>query len=125
MPSLIRLHSPDEHYATVDDDIFLYIGHLRWYLKKPVQSQQKSYAYRITSIYPAPQRVVTMHKEVVRFYGLLWIKIGHHNGNGLDNRLENLVPFFCVAELDRRAEAIREYQKIKAIRDYWVKHEDG
>lgn len=118
----IRLFSVGSVYAIVDPDVFPFLQHLKWYHKKPHADQKKSTAYRITSTYPEPQKTLAMHQEVARFHGLPWLKITHHNGNGLDNRLENLVPQFCVAELDRRARAIREYQKIKAIRDYWTKN---
>lgn len=125
MIQLIRLASAGEHYAIVDDDIAPWINHLRWYLKKRSPPHGKVYVYRITTVYPQTQKYRTLHQEVALFHGLLWTTITHYNGNGLDNRLENLVPKFSVIELERRANAIREYQKIKAIRDYWSTHDDG
>lgn len=125
MSFLILLHSAGEHYAEVDADIFPFINHLKWYRKKYNQEYKKETVYRITSVYPEKQKTIAMHTEVARFHSLGWVQITHHNGNGLDNRLENLVPKLCIAELDRRAQAIREYQKVKAIRDYWVKHKSG
>lgn len=122
MTRLIRLQSAGDYYAIVDDDIYPWINHLRWYRKKRSPSLDKVFIYRVTTVYPQPRKYRTLHQEVALFHGLLWTIITHHNGDGLDNRLENLVPKFCVAELDRRANAIREYQKVKAIRDYWVKN---
>lgn len=119
MTRLIRLQSAGCYYGIVDDDIYPFISHFRWYRKFPYADIRKTHAYRITSMYPAKQTTVSMHKEVVRFHKLGWLQILHHNGDGLDNRLENLVPKFSVVELDRRANALREYQKVKAIRNYW------
>lgn len=117
MSRQILLHSRGEHYATVDDDIFPYIHHLRWYRKSPLSYTNKAFAYRLTTKYPEPARTISLHQEVIRFHGLSWFRITHCNGDGLDNRLENLAPQFCIIELERRAQAIRDYQKIKAIRD--------
>lgn len=119
MPRLIHLQSAGNYCAVVDDDIYPYIKDFTWYRRFPYQMFSRVSAYRVNSIYPAKQTAISLHREVANFHGLRWLQILHHNGDGLDNRLENLTPKFSIAEVERRANAIREYQKNRAIREYW------
>ena len=108
-------------YAVVDSDVFSALSHYRWYKKNSVARGQRINVFRFLA---APKKnsgkSISMHRCVLDFYGLKWVKIIHINGDGLDNRLCNLKPEFSILEYERRANAIREYQKAKAIRDYWL-----
>lgn len=114
-----------EVYAIVDCDVFSAVGHFRWYKKNSVARGQRINVFRFLT---APKinsgKSITLHRTVADYYGLKWLKIIHKNGDGLDNRLDNLIPEFSALEFERRANAIREYQKIKALRDYWLTYEN-
>ena len=113
-------------YATVDADVYPSISHFRWYKKFSSFSRDRINVFRLLSA-PVLSRgkTISLHKTVADFHGLKWLKIIHSNGDGLDNRLANLIPEFSILEVERRANAIRSYQKEKAIRDYWAKNNDS
>lgn len=114
-----------EVYAVVDFDVFPALCHYRWYKKNSTLRGQRINVFRFLS---APKvnsgKSITLHRTVLDCYGLKWLKIIHINGDGLDNRLCNLKPEFSALEFERRANAIREYQRVRAIRDYWLTYKN-
>jgi len=73
--------------AFVDDEDFDRINQYRWYWKQG-HGTISGYALRMSSARHGRRRELRMHKEVL---GLSGDQIADHiNGNGLDNRKENL-----------------------------------
>jgi hypothetical protein len=69
--------------AVVDDADFEWLNHFKWYAYK---NRNTFYAARQVTVSPGKQIMVKMHSEILNGVD----RIDHINGNGLDNRRENL-----------------------------------
>jgi hypothetical protein len=78
-------------FALVDADDFATVGVHRWHLKRKKSQPGKYYAQRTVRLgngRNAPKTAVQLHREIMAA-GPGQV-IDHRNGNGLDNRRENL-----------------------------------
>lgn len=74
-------------YAIVDDEDYDKINSWKWYAHKD-HKNGNFYAYRNETYASGKRKSVFMHREI--FCTSSEMKIDHINGNGLDNRKENL-----------------------------------
>ena len=72
--------------ALVDDRDYEALNCFKWYVTNPIKT--RSYAVRSQQISPNVREKLRMHRVILQTpHGLL---TDHINGNGLDNRRENL-----------------------------------
>lgn len=68
--------------AIVDDEDYEYLSSWKWYARK-----RRNTYYALTSIYK-PRKTLFMHRVILRATD--GFMVDHKNGNGLDNRKENI-----------------------------------
>lgn len=72
--------------ALVDDDLFDHLSKFSW-----SASRRPTVTYAVT--WPTSERCIRMHQMVMELSGVrVDVMIDHRNGNGLDNRRENIRP---------------------------------
>ena len=75
--------------ALVDDQDFQFLNGFKWCVKK---HHRGLYAHRAIRNKAGSKSTITMHRQIMPDL----IQIDHKNGNGLDNRRENLRPASAV-----------------------------
>jgi hypothetical protein len=70
--------------ALIDDEDYPSIARYRWYARKDRINKELFYAYRTVRRHPY-RLTIAMHNQILGIKG-----VDHKNGDGLDNRRENL-----------------------------------
>ncbi len=73
--------------AIVDDAEYEWISRWKWYVRK---ARRTFYAVRNERLSNGKQRTIRMHREILELSHGDGIQCDHKNGNGLDNRKQNL-----------------------------------
>lgn len=71
-------------YAVVDEDDYEKLSKHKWFATK----DKKTFYARRMMVGAQGRRMVMMHRVILNYYGKM--QIDHINGNGLDNRKENI-----------------------------------
>jgi len=80
-----RIYLGDGEWTILDQQDYYYLSKFKWYIKG---SYGKFYAARNCKYDSRQTKMITMHREIMAYpAGLL---VDHKNGNGLDNRRDNL-----------------------------------
>ena len=74
-------------FAIVDNDDYEYLNQFKWYAAKKV-NQNIFYACRMSKTINGERYIVQMHRVIMG--NIAGVVIDHINGNGIDNRKENL-----------------------------------
>jgi len=86
-----RIQLTQNQFALVDDEDFERINSLKWYASKQ-GTHEKFYAVRCTDKkrkgFPREYKKFWMHREIMNCPAGMYVD--HINGDGLDNRKENL-----------------------------------
>jgi hypothetical protein len=80
-----RIYLGEERYAMVDPPLFYRLNKYHWTVGG---RKERPYAVRYTYLPENKIKTISMHREIMNFpAGRL---VDHKNGNGLDNRIDNL-----------------------------------
>ena len=83
--SFRRIYLGDREYTIVDPDVYYQLGHFKWFL---IGKKNKFYAERSIKTGPHQTTIQRLHRVIMNApKGMI---VDHKNGNGLDNRRENL-----------------------------------
>jgi hypothetical protein len=83
--SFRRIYLGEGEWTIVDADTYYHLGNLKWCVRG---NRNTFYAVRFVKTGPWRTKLVNLHREIMD--APLGLLVDHRNGNGLDNRRENL-----------------------------------
>ncbi len=80
-----KIYLGEDKFTIVDPSDFYWLNNFHWCVK---QNGPRIYAVRLTNSSNNRTRILSMHREIIKAPPALLVD--HRNGNGLDNRRDNL-----------------------------------
>lgn len=100
--------------AIVDDEDYVFVCGYNWHAINP-HGKNNWYAVRTSKINEGPRRAILMHTQLTGY-----IQTDHKNGNGLDNRRENLREITDLQnQRNKRKQSTKTSSVYKGV--YWNK----